>query len=92
MLGRNALLGLALLALVAGILESATREAASRSWLIDAMPYFRALGFGSLACQQSARLAQIARLTQARARRRERAELLRHVGPTLGLGGGGARA
>lgn len=92
MLGRHALLGLALLAFVAGVLESASRETASHFWLLDLMPYARAFSLGGLACAQSASGARLARLNQATARRLRRTRLLRHIGPTLGLGGGGAHA
>jgi hypothetical protein len=92
MLGRNTLLGLMVIALVAGVLESASREATSRFWLIDVMPYLRAFTLGSMACGQSARMARLTRLRQAAARRLHRARLFRHVGPTLGLGSGGTSA
>jgi hypothetical protein len=86
MLNRKALVVLALLALVAGILESASRETTSRFWLVAVMPYLRAFTLGGLACAQSARGIRLGTLNMAAARRLQRRRLLEHVGPTLDLG------
>ena len=88
MLERKALLGMALLALVAGILETASRDATSHFWLSELMPYVRAFTLGSLASPQSARSIRLVRLNQAVVRRLQRRRLLQHLGPTLGLGDG----
>jgi hypothetical protein len=92
MLEKNALLGLMAVVLAAGVIEKASRETTSQFWLVELMPYMRAFTLGVMACGQSARMARLTRLHQARARRLRRAELLRHIGPTLGLGSGGTHA
>ncbi len=93
MLGRNALIGLAVLALLVGIFESASgAPAISSFWLVSVMPFARNFTLGGLACGQSARMVRISRLQQVAASRRRRDQLLKHVGPTLHLGGGGTPA
>ena len=88
MLEGRVLLGLALLALIAGILASASRETTSESRLLALTPYLSAFTLGGLACMQSARAVRLARLNQAVVRRLQRRRLLEHIGPMLNLGDG----
>lgn len=85
-LGRNVLLGLFLMAFVAGILERAANQPSS-VWLVNLSPYFRAITLGPMAWGLSARMIRLNKLERIAGKRQRRADLLRHVGPRLDFDG-----